>query len=425
MYLKIKIWQFLLFSSLIIIVLRFNYLIKLMNLFFVIIQSIFNIDKNVFAQIDFSVVDSIISLVLITLLPILIISSKKIQKLLSNQLNFSNLILLILTICFLFAPIITMRNPGFQKNISVTKLLPPLSSVSYVELSEQSFNSDKNKFKILVDELIPKSYNEKIIFVDSFFVDSSFRYFQSDVENKIDKNKLISANNQPIIKSKLFLFGSDEFGRDVFARIVYGSRISLLVGLGAVLVSFVLGIGFAFIAVERGNLLNIFLSRLTDLFLSFPTIFLVILIIALFGSNIFSIIIVLGFSGWMSLFKVAKSEMLSIKNKEYYLSAKLIGLKNSKMLIREILPAIRVPISVNLIFQLGNVILAESALSYLGLGTGIEYPSWGSMIEAGQEYITQSWWLIFIPGLVLILSLLSINEVGRNINKHLNPAAKV
>jgi peptide/nickel transport system permease protein len=158
------------------------------------------------------------------------------------------------------------------------------------------------------------------------------------------------------------------------------------------------------------------------LFLAFPTIFLVVLIIALFGSNIFSIIVVLGFSGWMSLFKISKSEMLSLKNKEYYLSAKLIGLKNIKLLKREILPAIIIPVSVNLIFQLSNVILAEASLSYLGLGTGTEYPSWGAMIEAGQKYITQSWWLIFIPGLVLVTSLLSINEVGRTINKKLNPA---
>ena len=126
----------------------------------------------------------------------------------------------------------------------------------------------------------------------------------------------------------------------------------------------------------------------------------------------------------MSLFKIAQSEMLSIKNKEYYLSAKLIGLKNTKLLIRETLPVIIVPVTVNLIFQISNVILAEAALSYLGLGTGTEFPSWGSMIESGQEYITQSWWLIFIPGLTLVVSLLSINEVGREINKFLNPTIK-
>ncbi|MBK7631431.1 MAG: ABC transporter permease [Ignavibacteriales bacterium] len=421
---KIKIWHFLLLLILLIVVLRFNYLLKLFDLFFAIIQSLVNKTENVLAQLNFSVVDSILSLLLIILLSILLISSKKIKKLLSKQLKLSSSVLLILAMCFLFAPIITMQHPDFQKNIAVTKLLPPLSSVSYIELNELSIKSNDNKLKILIDELIPKSYNKNQIFIDSFFVNDTFKYYQSGVEYEIKKSELKNIFNHPVIKSKMFLLGSDEYGRDVFTRIVYGSRISLLVGFGAVLVSFVLGLSFAFIAVERGKYLNIFLSRLTDLFLSFPTIFLVVLIIALFGSNIFSIIIVLGFSGWMSLFKIAKSEMLSIKNKEYYLSAKLIGLKNSKLLIKEILPAILVPISVNLIFQLGNVILAESALSYLGLGTGIKYPSWGSMIEAGQEYIMQSWWLIFIPGFVLILSLLSINEAGRNINNHLNPAAK-
>ena len=134
-----------------------------------------------------------------------------------------------------------------------------------------------------------------------------------------------------------------------------------------------------------------------------------------------SIIIVLGFSGWMSLFKVAKSEIASVKNKEYYLSAKLIGVKNYKLLIKEILPVIMVPVLVNLVFQFSNVILAESALSFLGLGTGNYFPSWGAMIESGQRYISQSWWLIFIPGVVLVSTLLSINELGRKINKNINP----
>ena len=423
---KIKIWHFILLIIALIIIFRFSHLLELINLLVQIIKSIFLNTESALAQLNLSVIDSIVSLLLIILLSIIIISSNRLKKLLSQNLRISNSILVILVIWFLFAPLITIQHPDFQKNMSVTKLLPPFSDVDYIELNDPTTNLDntKNHLEKLIDKVIPKSYNESIVFIDSIKVDKEIKYYQSGVLFQLDKYKVKMLDNYPVIKSKLFLLGSDEYGRDVFTRIVYGSRISLLVGFGAVLVSFIIGLSFAFIAVEQGGFVNLFISRITDLFLSFPAIFLVILIIALFGSNIFSIIVVLGFSGWMSLFKVAKSEMLSVKNKEFYLSAKLIGLKNIKLLLREILPAIIIPVSVNLIFQLSNVILAESALSYLGLGTGNEYPSWGAMIEAGQEYISQSWWLIFIPGLILVISLLSINEVGRNINKHLNPAIK-
>ena len=420
---KIKIWQFITSVSVLIAAVRFNYIISLMSLWLDILKSLVNTGVNIFSIFDYSLIDSLFSSLLIFIIPIVFIINSRLKKIFSSQLKLSNAVLTLLMLAFIFAPLITLQNPEFQKDIRVTKLLQPFSVVKYVEL-KKNIQTDFNELQILkskVDEIIPKSYNNEIVYFDSSLISNSFKYYQTERISEIELSKLKSINGKPVVRNKMFLLGSDEYGRDVFTRIIFGSRISLLVGFCAVIVSLLLGIILAFIAAENGGVLNLVISRITDLFLTFPAIFLVMLILALFGSNVFSIIVVLGFTGWMSLFKIAKSEIISIKSKEYYLSAKLIGLKNSKLLIREILPVIIVPVMVNLIFQFSNVVLAESALSFLGLGLGNNYPSWGAMIESGQRYIEQSWWLIFMPGFVLVVTLLSINELGRKISKSFNP----
>jgi len=420
---KIKIWQFITSVSVLIAVVRFNYILGLMSLWFDILKSFINEGVNIFAIFDYALIDHLLSSLLIIIIPIVFIINNRLKKIFSSQLKLSNAVLTLLMLAFIFAPLITLQNPEFQKDIRVTKLLQPFSVVKYVEL-KKNIQTDFNELQILkskVDEIIPKSYKNEIVYFDSSLITNSFKYYQTERISEIELSKLKCINGKPVVRTKMFLLGSDEYGRDVFTRIIFGSRISLLVGFGAVIVSLLLGIILAFIAAENGGVLNLVISRITDLFLTFPAIFLVMLILALFGSNVFSIIVVLGFTGWMSLFKIAKSEIISIKSKEYYLSAKLIGLKNSKLLIREILPVIIVPVMVNLIFQFSNVVLAESALSFLGLGLGNNYPSWGAMIESGQRYIEQSWWLIFMPGFVLVVTLLSINELGRKISKSFNP----
>jgi peptide/nickel transport system permease protein len=428
---KIKIWHILLMIFALLVIFRFDYLFQLAGLYLEFVKLALKHEQDITGQLDFKFVDNFVSLILIIFIPILMISVKKVRKLIKTKLNLSTVVITLLVICFLFAPIISEQNPDFQKNISVTKLLPPFSSVKYVTLKNSNSinNTAIERFIKLRKSIIPESYNDEMVFVDSIklvinsntFSNSYTEYFQNGIFKKILTDSLIQANGSPILNKKYFIFGSDEFGRDIFTRIIYGSRISLLVGFGSVFLSLIIGIGFAFIAAQKGKVIDLILSRLTDLFLSIPTIFLVIIILALFGSNIISVIVVLGLSGWMSLFKVVKTEIATIKKKDYFLSAELIGLRNTKLLIREILPVIIAPVIINLIFQFGNVILAESALSYLGLGTGTSYPSWGAMIEAGQEYITRSWWMIFIPGIILIITLLSINSVGRRINKFYNP----
>ncbi len=434
---KLKIFWFVLFIYLLISLIRFDLIIGLLNLSVRFVLLLFSGSNEIKSQVDFSFLDSIISAVLFLIIPVLLITVKNLRKLLTNNLTPSISVLILLLFSFFYAPIITNQHPEFQKNISVTKLLSPLSSVKYILLNEDNIHSDTpiDKFIELKNEFIPKSFNDNIIFIDSIAnkslisesmaEDSLLRYYQADVLHAIAAKSLVNKDGKIFIGTKIFWLGSDEFGRDIFTRIIFGTRISILVGGGSILVTFLVGILFAFIAAQNGKLIDIVISRFSDLFLSLPAIFLVVMMLALFGNNLISVILVLGLSGWMSLFKIVRTEIISIKKKDYFLTAELIGLGKSKLLVREIFPVIIIPVIANLVFQFSNVILAESALSYLGLGTGSSYPSWGAMIESGQEYISQTWWMIFIPGFILIITLLSINSIGNKIVKYYNPKYQI
>ncbi|MCU0414612.1 MAG: ABC transporter permease, partial [Ignavibacteriaceae bacterium] len=378
------------------------------------------------AVLNFSFIDASISAILFLLLLPLVFFFRKKLLFVESKISFSFGFLIVLGFVFLFAPIISNENPEFSKNLSVTKLLPPLSTVYQFELKSDTENnlSDAEIFRKESEEVIKPSFNDNIIFADSVKISGAITYFQKNESKEIKIEKLIFKDGKPNIKEKFFLLGTDEFGRDLFVRLIYGTRISITVGLGAIVLSFIIGIFLGFIAGYQGGLLDIVLNRFSEIFLAFPVIYLIVLILALFGSSLLSVIVVLGISGWMSLFKIVKSEVLSIKQKDFFSTAELVGLNKSQLLIREILPVIIAPVLVNLVFLFSNVVLAEAALSYLGLGSGNDYPSWGSMISSGQEYIIKAWWLIAFPGLGLILTLYSVNSSGKMLGKVLNPKLK-
>ena len=420
---KIKIWHCILFIWIALLAFRFEAMINLLHLWYNYAVFLFSDFGAAIDILDFRLIDGLLSIKLYVILPVVIFIFRKKLLFLKTHLNFAYAILILLSATFLMAPLVADENPEFQKNLSVTKLLLPFTHVKQLHLKQENNidSSPLQEFLQLKDKVLRSSYDESIIFINSINVEDKIYYHQKNRKKELSKEKVIYKNNKPLITEKTFLLGTDQFGRDIFARLVFGSRISLLVGIGSVILSLFIGLTLGFIAGYRGGIIDIVLSRLTDLFLAFPVIYLVILVLAMFGSSLFSIIVVLGISSWMSLFKIVKSEVLAIKQKDYLITAGLIGLSKKQLLLKEILPVIIAPVIVTLVLQFSNVVLAESALSYLGLGTGTSYPSWGAMISSGQEYIMKAWWMIIFPGLSLILTLLSVNAAGRRLSKTVNP----
>jgi peptide/nickel transport system permease protein len=413
---------FLLSILILILVFRWEVVFDSFLLFFFFIKLFFTDYSVAIGQISFNLFDYFLSALLIFLIPLVIIIKRNSFSILNVGISFTSFTIILLLICYIFAPLITSSNPEFQKNINVTKLLPPLSSVN--EIYSIMNQGESGAYFILKQKIIKNSFNDRVLFADSIKTDSLLTYYQKGQPHFLSLSRTFYPEGEFKISRKHFFLGTDEFGRDIFSRLVYGARISITIGILSVLITFLLGSLLGFFAGFTGGILDSFLNRISEMLLSFPIIFLIILIISLFGNSIVSIIIVLGFSGWMSLFKIVRGEIISLKEKDYFLTARLLGVSNLNLIFSEMLPVISASVIVNLIFQFGNVILAESALSYLGLGTGGVYPSWGGMIESGQSYITHAWWMILFPGLALFFTLFMTNSLGNRIKIIFNPGLK-
>ncbi len=420
---KIKLRHFIILILAVIILLNIELLFNSIEMLLLFLVLLFSDFKQAVVQINISFVDYSISTLLIFMIPLCVLIFNKQLKILQDKLTFISAIITLLLTFTIFAPLTVSSNPNFQKDLRVTKLLTPFSTVQKLYLKKDKIKpaSKLDSFIFKKNEVIKKSFSEDFIFVNSVKISgSNLIYTQKNKEIKIGKDKIEIKNGKPLIESKTFILGTDQYGRDILSRLIYGTRLSLFIGLGAVIVSFFIGIILGFIAGYTGGFFDSLLNRFTEMFLAFPILFLIIFIIAIFDSSIFSIILVLGVSGWMSLFKIVRAEVIKLKTKDFFITAKLIGLSNYKLLTKEVLPNIISPVVVNLVFLYGNVILAEAALSFLGLGAGNNYPSWGEMIQAGQSYITIAWWMIVFPGLMLFITLLTANELGRKIEHRFN-----
>lgn len=233
-------------------------------------------------------------------------------------------------------------------------------------------------------------------------------------------------------------FGTDSIGRDILARTVYGGQISLIIGLVAVLIETILGIIIGSLAGYYGGAIDALLMRITEAMLNIPTIFLLIVMAKFFGGSIpeiqiggralsgsvIVIIVIIGATSWMYLARIVRAEFLSLKENEFILAARATGTSNSQIIFYHILPNTIAPIIVSSTLSVANAILSEAYISFLGLGVMPPTATWGNMLESSAKYLDTAPWLWFFPGMLILLTVLSINFIGDGMRDALDPRSR-
>jgi peptide/nickel transport system permease protein len=221
--------------------------------------------------------------------------------------------------------------------------------------------------------------------------------------------------------SKIHLMGTDELGRDVLTRIMWGARVSLLVGFVAVGISLVIGILMGSLAGYYGGSIDGMIMRFVDVMLCFPTFFLILAVIAFWEPSIWKIMMVIGLTSWMGVARLVRAEFLSLKERDFIQAARALGGKDIRIIFRHILPNSLAPILVNATLGVAGAILIESALSFLGIGIQPPDPSWGNMLTAGKDNIEIAWWLSFFPGFAIFITVMGYNMLGEGIRDAIDP----
>ncbi|CAN5628745.1 hypothetical protein BH23GEM6_BH23GEM6_03800 [soil metagenome] len=219
--------------------------------------------------------------------------------------------------------------------------------------------------------------------------------------------------------------GTDKFGRDILSRVLFGARISLTIGFIAVGLSVTLGTAVGALAGYFGKWVDSVLMRFTDMMLSFPRLILLIVVIALFEPSIWLVVIVLGLTGWMSVARIVRGEVLSLREREFVQAARVLGMNDVRIIGRHIIPNILAPVIVYTTLGIGNTILVEAALSFLGLGVQPPTPSWGNMISDGRDSLITAWWIATFPGLAIVATVTAFNLLGDGLRDAMDPRLRI
>src|SRR5206468_5213363 len=224
--------------------------------------------------------------------------------------------------------------------------------------------------------------------------------------------------------SRDYPLGTDQLGRDVLSRMIYGARVSMLVGLGAQVIVVLIGVPIGLVSGYLGGRLDLFLTRFVDVMYAFPRLLFVILVMSTLGAGLTNIFIAIGFTGWVGIARQTRAQVLSIKEKEFVEGARALGAGFFRQIIRHILPSALTPIVVSVTFGIPEAIFTEAALSFIGVGINPPTPSWGQMVGEGQQYIRSYWHLCVFPSIAIAVTMLSFVFFGDGVRDALDPKLK-
>jgi oligopeptide transport system permease protein len=224
--------------------------------------------------------------------------------------------------------------------------------------------------------------------------------------------------------SRTYLLGTDQLGRDLLSRMIYGARVSMLVGLGAQVVVVLIGVPIGALSGYLGGRTDLILTRVIDVMYAFPRLLFVILVMSMLGAGLINIFIAIGFTGWVGIARQTRAQVLAIKEKEYVDGARALGAGFGRLLRRHIMPNALTPIVVAVAFGIPEAIFTEAALSFIGVGINPPTPSWGQMVGEGQQYIRSYWHLCVFPSIAIAVTMLSFTFFGDGVRDALDPKLK-
>ncbi len=297
----------------------------------------------------------------------------------------------------LAAPALAPRRPAAQDDPVAARLRPPGTRLFEVRLADGRL--------LLADEAEPTADGLRVTRLGEVRTFSAAEL----------------ADPQAAPKRRIFALGSDAFGRDVWSRLVYGARVSLAIGALAALLAMTLGVAIGGAAAYAGGAVDFALMRFVDSMLAFPRLFLVVALAAVLEAGETVVVLVLAATGWMGASRLVRAEILGLRQRDFVAAAEAVGQRPRRIFVLHLLPNALAPVIVTTALLVGDIILVEAALSFLGLGVQPPTPSWGNMVADGAHYVATAWWVSTFPGLAIAFAVVALHLLGDGLRDALDP----